>query len=81
MKSTSLILFIFLLNFADYASPVYAQKKEDTTSVTYPVCLHFQSVCCGVPDEKKLKIWIAGFKKIYNIRKIKKIGIAGHRGY
>ncbi len=82
MKSTSLIPLIFLLIFSAFASTANAQKKEDTTSITYPVCLHFQSVCCGVPDEKKLKIWIAGFKKIYNIRKIRAlhVGPLGREG-
>lgn len=73
-----IVVFIFCYTTIQASS----FSKKDTILVTYPICLHFQSVCCGVPEEKMLKTWITGFKKKYGIKKIKaiQVGPLGREG-
>jgi hypothetical protein len=82
MKSQIQSLLIFVFIFCYTTTQALTFSKKDTAIVTYPICLHFQSVCCGVPEEKMLKTWIAGFKKKYGIKKINaiQVGPLGREG-
>ncbi|MEN9963568.1 MAG: hypothetical protein RL582_663 [Bacteroidota bacterium] len=82
MKSQIQRLLIVVFILCNTITQASSFSKKDTNFVTYPICLHFQSVCCGVPEEKILKSWIAGFKKKYGIKKIKafQVGPLGREG-
>lgn len=75
------LLFVVFFLCSSIAQASFFSKK-DTVAVSYPICLHFQSICCGVPEEKKLKTWISNFKKKYGIKRIKAtyVGPLGREG-
>ncbi len=76
MKQTILTLLIAMGIY----SIGYAQVKPD--SLTYPLVIKFQSVCCGVPDEAPLLKFIKAFKKQNKIKLISadRIGPMGKEG-
>ncbi|HMK04941.1 MAG TPA: hypothetical protein VK489_12145 [Ferruginibacter sp.] len=69
------LLSIFLV--AVSAIFVFAQKGN-----TYPVVVSFQSICCGVPDNKPVMDLIKSFKKKNRIKRIAvdNIGPMGKEG-
>ena len=64
---TLLFAFICLL-----FNTAYAQQQD---SVTYKAVIHFNSVCCGVPDSKPLVRAIKSFKKTCHLKSIRAITI------
>lgn len=69
----TLLLSFFMLHVC--AQENTKQSNSDTATLQFPICLHFQSVCCGVPDEQKLKIWVNTFKKKYGIRRMSAVHV------
>jgi hypothetical protein len=56
-------------------------NTQDTLT-TYPVCVKFLSVCCGVPSDYPLRQRIRAFKQKYKIKKLNaiRIGPLGREG-
>ena len=57
-----------------------AQTKDSI--IQYPIVIEFHSVCCGVPSEEPLILFIKTFKRKNKIKKITayKIGPLGREG-
>lgn len=62
-KAFSILIFSL---FTGYAT--LAQTKND--SLYFPVVIKFESVCCGVPDDKPFKKYLTQFKKTNKIKTI-----------
>lgn len=82
MKYRNLLLSIAFFLSTTFVSKANTCSSIDTSIKLYPVCLHFQSICCGVPDEKALQDWIADFKKRKHVKQIKalRVGPMGREG-
>jgi len=62
-------LFVFICLLFNTA------KAQQQDSITYKAVIHFNSVCCGVPDSKPLTKAIKSFKKTHRIKSIRAITI------
>ena len=61
---------------------IHPVKAQNPGKSTYPLIIVFQSVCCGVPTDSAVKIFIRSFKKQQSIKKITAyhIGPLGREG-
>jgi hypothetical protein len=57
MKQYLLITAMAILNLGA------AAQKKNSKQVDYDVALHFNSICCGAPDNSFLKKFLKGFNK------------------
>jgi hypothetical protein len=82
MKYRNFMLSIDFYLSIPFSSKAHSYNIIDTSNKVYAICLHFQSICCGVPDEKPLQIWINEFKKRKHIKKVNalKVGPMGREG-
>jgi hypothetical protein len=77
MMKRALSIFVF---FLISGSAAFAQNKND--SLNFPIVMKFESVCCGVPDDKPFKKYLTQFKKKNKITSIHAsyIGPMGREG-
>ena len=75
MKNTTLLACLIFLSL----KPVLAQ---DTAVTRFPVVVSFHSICCGVPSDSSITVYILAFKKKNKLKSIKAshIGPMGKEG-
>lgn len=73
--------FFLIIGFISFSiNNIKAQTID--TAVRYPILIKFESICCGVPSDKPIKLFINKFKKSNHIKKItaNRIGPMGREG-
>lgn len=70
-------IFFSILSIFVLTTTAIAQQPE-----TYPVIVHFNSLCCGVPSNEPVMKLIQRFKKQYKMKKVSvdSIGPMGREG-
>ena len=73
--------FFFIVGLILFSINKIEAQQIDTT-IKYPILIRFESICCGVPNDRPIVQFINKFKKSNHIKKITayRIGPMGREG-